>query len=96
MAGKVFLNYRREDSKREALALRERLANMLPRTELFMDVDGGIGAGENFVRVLDQRVAATHVFICLIGPRWSSLADAAGKRRLDSPTTLYESRLRPR
>lgn len=84
MAGKVFLNYRREDTKGEALALRTALAAKLPRADLFMDVDGGIRPGENFVRALDERVAGTSVFICLIGPRWLAVTDATGARRLDS------------
>lgn len=84
MAGKIFVNYRREDAKGEALALRTVLAAKLPRCDLFMDVDGGIKPGSNYVRVLDERVAGADVFLCLIGPRWLDVTDAAGKRRLDT------------
>lgn len=84
MAGKIFVNYRREDAKGEALALRTVLAAKLPRCDLFMDVDGGIKPGSNYVRVLDERVSGADVFLCLIGPRWLDVTDAGGKRRLDT------------
>ena len=80
----VFINYRREDTKGEAVALRTLLAAKLPRCELFMDVDGGIRPGENYIRVLDERVAAADVFLCLIGSKWLDVRDEKSRRRLDS------------
>jgi hypothetical protein len=84
MALKIFLNYRREDTKGQALALRQFLSRKLPRAELFMDIDGGIRPSENFLRVLSERVAGSDVFLCLIGDRWLETADAKGNRRLDN------------
>jgi len=45
MAGKIFLSYRREDTVGFALALFGRLEQSFPSENLFMDVEGGIGAG---------------------------------------------------
>jgi tetratricopeptide (TPR) repeat protein len=85
MAGRVFISYRREDSKGEALALRKTLAPKLRGVEIFMDTDGGIRPGENFVRVIDERVAGAGAVLVLIGPRWVDATDSRGRRRLDSP-----------
>jgi len=44
-----------------------------------MDING-IGPGEDFVSVLDSRVASSDVLIALIGPVWASVADDKGRR----------------
>ena len=49
-----------------------------------MDVDA-IGAGQDFVAVLEQQVAQCDVLLAVIGKSWLGLVDAEGKRRLDSP-----------
>ena len=48
MAGKVFINYRRDDSIGMAGRLHDRLAQSFGRDKLFMDVDH-IPAGVDFV-----------------------------------------------
>lgn len=83
MTSKIFINYRRDDSKGEAQALRTYLEPKLPGCELFMDVDGGISPGSNFVRALDERIASADILLCLIGSRWIDIADERGARRLE-------------
>jgi hypothetical protein len=85
MSGKIFLNYRREDDPGFALALFGRLEQSFPSDQLFMDVEGGIKAGEDFVRVLEERVNACDVMLVLIGPKWLTVTDETGRRRLDNP-----------
>ncbi len=85
MTGKIFLSYRREDTAGFALALFGRLEQSFPSESLFMDVEGGIGAGQDFVRVLEEQVGACDVMLALIGPDWLTVTDDAGRRRLENP-----------
>jgi hypothetical protein len=85
MTGKIFLSYRREDTAGFAQALFGRLEQSFPAESLFMDVAGGIGAGQDFVRVLEEQVGACDAMLVLIGPDWLTVADEAGRRRLENP-----------
>jgi WD40 repeat protein len=85
MSGKIFLSYRREDEAWCAHALFNQLEGSFPLEQLFMDVEGGIQAGEDFVRVLEEQVKACDVMLVLIGPRWLTVTDDMGRRRLDNP-----------
>jgi formylglycine-generating enzyme required for sulfatase activity len=84
MAGKIFINYRRDDSIAAAGRLHDRLAHAFGRKNLFMDVDN-IPVGVDFVEFLDAQVAACDLFLVVIGPNWLSAKDANGNRRLDKP-----------
>ena len=85
MAGKIFLSYRREDAAGFALALFGRLEQSFPSERLFMDVEGGIGAGQDFVRVIEEQVSACDVMLALIGPDWLTVIDEEGRPRLENP-----------
>jgi TIR domain len=84
MAGKIFINYRREDSISTAGRLHDRLAQTFGRKNLFMDVDH-IPAGVDFVEYLNGQVAACDVFLAVIGPNWLDAKDDDGRRRFDNP-----------
>jgi uncharacterized protein len=84
MAGKVFINYRRDDSAGTAGRLHDRLAQTFGRKNLFMDVDH-IPAGVDFVDYLPSQVAACDVFLTVIGPNWVDAKDDSGRRRFDNP-----------
>ena len=84
MAGKIFINYRRDDSISTAGRLHDRLAQSFGRKNLFMDVDH-IPAGVDFVDYLPAQVAACDIFLAVIGPDWLDAKDDDGKRRLDNP-----------
>jgi hypothetical protein len=83
VAGKIFINYRREDDPGYALALYARLQIEFGQQALFMDVEGGFRAGEDFVAALDRRVAECDTLLAVIGPRWLTVADGDGRRRID-------------
>ena len=85
MTRRIFLSYRREDEPGFALALFGRLEQAFPPEDLFMDVEGGIAAGEDFVRVLEDQVSACDVLLALIGPKWLTAMDEMGHRSLDNP-----------
>src|SRR6478609_5598921 len=84
MAGKIFINYRRDDSIGMAGRLHDRLAQTLGRDKLFMDVDH-IPAGTDFVAHLNSQVAECDVVLVVIGPNWLVAKDESGGRRLDNP-----------
>jgi hypothetical protein len=84
MAGKIFINYRRDDSISTAGRLHDRLAQTFGRNNLFMDVDH-IPAGVDFLEYLHSQVAACDVFLAVIGPSWLDAKDDDGRRRFDNP-----------
>jgi TIR domain len=73
MAGKIFINYRRDDDPGFTQALYFRLESEFAVDDLFMDVEGHIQPGDNFIEVINAQVAACDVFLAVIGPRWSEL-----------------------
>src|SRR6478672_1577564 len=84
MAGKIFINYRRDDSIGMAGRLHDRLAHTFGRAKLFMDVDH-IPVGTDFVAHLNSQVAECDVILVVIGPKWLGVKDESGRRRLDDP-----------
>lgn len=50
-----------------------RLEDEFTADDLFMDVEGHIKPGNDFVAVLNAQVEATDVVLAVIGPRWSKL-----------------------
>jgi hypothetical protein len=73
MVGKIFINYRRDDDPGYTQALYQRLEEEFASADLFMDVEGSIKPGDDFVEVLSTQVDACDVMLAVIGPRWSEL-----------------------
>src|SRR5207249_4197205 len=82
MNGKLFINYRREDSAPYAGRLYDRLTTHFGEDQVFIDIDQ-IDPGEDFVEAINRKVSACDIAIVLIGPSWLHATDASGKRRLD-------------
>lgn len=76
---KVFISYRREDSIAYAGRLHDHLAAHFGADAVFMDI-GQIAAGEDFAKVLADKIAASDVVVALIGPLWLNLSNAQGRR----------------
>lgn len=85
MTGRIFINYRRGDDPGFTQALYQKLEAEFGREALFMDVEGHIKAGDDFVKVLDAQVAQSDILLAVIGPRWVAATDDNGRRRLDNP-----------
>ena len=81
---KIFISYRREDSAGHAGRIEDRVVARFGAESVFMDVDS-IQAGDDYMEILRDRVAACDVLIAVIGPDWVQVTDRAGKRRLDDP-----------
>jgi hypothetical protein len=79
----IFISYRRDDSEGEAGRLYDDLARAYGDDSVFMDV-AGIQPGLDFRQAIDANVGACGVLLAVIGPRWASVADAEGGRRLDN------------
>lgn len=84
MPGEIFLSYRRDDSAGTTGRLYDRLVRTFPRQKVFMDVDAAMH-GLDFVRVLNEKIAACDAVAVVIGTRWLSVTDQAGNRRVDNP-----------
>jgi hypothetical protein len=84
MTGKIFVNYRRDDSAPHALSIAQYLEREFGARNVFIDIDR-MRAGQNFHKVLEQRLADCSVVLTVIGPNWLDLRNDAGQRRIDDP-----------
>ncbi len=82
----IFISYRRQDSD-HALSLYLWLIKKYGRRSVFWD-QKDIDPGRNFVDVIEKGVDASSALIALIGKGWLELADAEGRRRIDSAEDL--------
>ncbi len=81
---RVFISYRRADSIAITGRIHDRLLSEFGRENVFQDVDN-IPRGVNFKTFLENEVQACDVLLVIIGPRWVSVTDEHGQRRLDNP-----------
>ena len=81
---KVFISYRRDDTGHAAARLYDAVAARLGEDQVFMDLDT-IALGDDFVEDIDQALGECAVMLALIGPRWLSITNPDGSRRLDDP-----------
>ncbi len=82
--GRIFLSYRRDDSRYATRGIYDRLATHFGEDAVFMDVDT-IPAGLDFVKVLQREVQRCDILVAVVGKSWLNIKDEAGNRRLDNP-----------
>jgi hypothetical protein len=75
---KIFISYRRDDARGHAVHLHSDLTRHFGAERIFMDTSG-IEGGQDFGRVIEARLADCEVLIAVIGRRWLSLFDNAGR-----------------
>ena len=92
--GKIFISYRRGDDPGFALFVHERLEQEFGRANLFMDVEGHIKPGDDFVKVLNDWVAQCDVLLAIIGEGWIEARDEDGNRRLEKESRFCPYRNR--
>ncbi len=68
---RVFLSYRRKDSQDITRSLCE--AFKAEKSDVFMDVDGGIPEGDNFRTYIRDWVQKSDVMFVMIGSKWAEL-----------------------
>jgi TIR domain-containing protein len=81
--GKIFISYRRRDDPGGAGRLFDALKEAFEPDRLFLDVDS-IEPGQDFVDVIEDRVAKSAVLLAVIGQHWVDATDDRGNRRLDN------------
>jgi TIR domain len=80
----IFISYRRDDGARAARRLHEYLSARFGASAVFMDVED-IEVGEDFGAAIDEKVGFCDALIAVIGTKWLTSVDQAGRRRLDDP-----------
>jgi hypothetical protein len=63
MNAKLFINYRREDTRHAAGRLYDRLIQRFSEDQVFMDIDQ-IEPGEDFVDVINRKVGTCDIAYC--------------------------------
>jgi formylglycine-generating enzyme required for sulfatase activity len=77
---KVFISYRRHDSRYQARMIYDAFQRALPREHLFMDIDS-IPPGADFVEILERWVGECEIMLALIGSGWLHATDPKTRRR---------------
>jgi len=92
MSSGIFISYRRDDTRQAAGRLADDLADEFGRERIFRDIER-IEIGVDFAQALEQALAQCQLMLVLIGQRWTDIADASGKRRLDQPGDWIRSEI---
>jgi hypothetical protein len=91
MAGKIFINYRREDSRADAGRLYDRLHALYP-TRIFRDV-GSLEPGVEWREAIEKVLGDSDACLVVIGKNWLTITDSSGHRRLDDPRDVVRQEL---
>ena len=83
MAG-IFISYRRADSDVAAGRLADDLSRTFGPDTIFRDIER-LEPGEDYVKALDRALDTCVAVIAVIGPRWLTITDEKGNRRLADP-----------
>ncbi|MEZ4670370.1 MAG: SUMF1/EgtB/PvdO family nonheme iron enzyme [Anaerolineae bacterium] len=78
---KIFISYRRSDSRTFTDRIHDRLVEVFGAAGVFQDVDD-IPPGADFRVVLREAVESCDVVLVMIGPQWAGVTDAQGRKRL--------------
>lgn len=81
--GTIFINYRRDDSRGDAGRLYDRLQALYPG-RVFRDV-GFLEPGVEWHEAIAKALGDADACIVVIGRRWLTVTDSAGRRRIDNP-----------
>jgi hypothetical protein len=81
---RIFISYRRQDSATMTGRIYDRLESALGGNRVFRDIDD-ISPGEDFRAKLAKEINKSDVLLVIIGPKWETITNAEGKRRLDDP-----------
>jgi hypothetical protein len=90
-SGKIFINYRRDDSRADAGRLYDRLHARYP-ARIFRDV-GSLEPGIEWREAIEKVLSDSDACIVVIGKNWLTITDASGHRRLDDPRDVVRLEL---
>jgi TIR domain len=83
MAQRIFISYRRDDSRGYAGRLQGDLSRRYSEEHVFRDIE--IPPGADFGEYITGLVDRCNVVLAIIGPGWLDARDRDGERRLDDP-----------
>lgn len=78
----IFISYRRQDSQSAAGRLADHLKDHMGEVPIFRDMET-IEPGVDFVDAINKALKSCGVLLAVIGPRWLTVTDPSGRRRLD-------------
>ena len=84
MGDAIFISYRRQDAAASAGRLYDSLTTYFGPDRVFMDVST-IRGGEDFVKCIEDTLDEAGACLIIIGKEWATVADKAGRQRLDTP-----------
>jgi hypothetical protein len=84
---RIFISYRRGDSRGSAGRLYDDLEERFGKDVVFRDLDA-IEPGAEYSEVIDSAIARCDALIAVIGNQWLEIRDSEGRRRLDNPDDL--------
>jgi hypothetical protein len=83
MAQRIFISYRRDDSRGYAGRLQGDLSRRYTDEHVFRDIE--IPPGADFGEYITSLVDKCNVVLAIIGPGWLDARNGEGERRLDNP-----------
>lgn len=83
MNKKIFINYRKEDSPWNSVALYQELIKHFPKGNIFKDFNT-LRPGEDFVESIEKALASCDVLLVLISENWLTIQDAKGNKRINN------------
>jgi TIR domain len=86
-SGRIFISYRRHESRHLAGRLYDRLVERFGEGQVFIDVDT-IAPGVDFAEEISRAVATCKVLLAVIDPNWLTATNEQGGRRLDDPDDI--------
>lgn len=87
MRGTIFINYRKDDSSWNALALYNELQKYFPRESIFKDFNT-IRPGDDFVVSIQKALSNCNVLLVVMSKNWLEVTDKNGNRRINDPDDL--------
>lgn len=81
---KIFVSYRRADSKYVVDRIRDRLISAYGQQSVFRDIES-IPLGTDFRTILEAETNSCDVMLVVIGTQWANVTDSEGKKRLFDP-----------
>jgi hypothetical protein len=80
---RIFISYRRKDTRWFTRQLQENLHTEFPDIEIFWDLE--LQLGVDFTKAIEDAVSQCTVFLAVIGNDWLTIEDSNGNRRIDNP-----------
>ena len=87
MRGTIFINYRKDDSSWNALALYNELLKYFPKESIFKDFNT-IRPGDDFVESIQKALTHCNVLLVVMSKNWLEVKDKHGNRRINDPDDL--------